>query len=74
MYVAYLGGLVVVVVGFFSMGVIGMAVLTVWCTRRSTGQLVVMLVVRRLLGCPLAVVPPIAAWVPMRTFPNLRQR
>jgi hypothetical protein len=47
MYVTYLGGLIVVVVGFFSAGVVGVAALTVWCTRRSTGQLVVMLVARR---------------------------
>jgi hypothetical protein len=70
MYVAYLGGLVVIVVGFFSAGVVGMAALTVWCTRRSTGQLVVMLVVGRLLVAVL----PIAAWVPMRMFPSLHRR
>jgi hypothetical protein len=74
MYVAYLGGLVVVVVGFFSTGVVGVAVLTVWCIRQSTGQLIVMLVVRRRRGRPLAAVLPIAARVPMRMSPNLRWR
>jgi hypothetical protein len=73
-YIAYLGGLVVVVVGFFSAGIVGVAALTVWCTRQSTGQLVVMLVARRRRGRPLAAVLPIAAWVPMRMSPNLRWR
>jgi hypothetical protein len=61
MYVTYLGGLIVIVVRFFSAGVIGVAALTVWCTQRSIGQLVVMLVAGHLLGCLLVVGLPIAA-------------
>jgi hypothetical protein len=69
MYVTYFGGLVVIVVGFFSAGVVRMAALTVWCTQRSTGRLMAMLVAGHLLAAVL----PIAAWVPMQMFPSLRR-
>jgi hypothetical protein len=63
MYVAYLRGLVVIVVGFVSAGVIVMSMI-VMRHRQSCSRVMITLGV--------AAVVPIAGGVPMRRFPNPR--
>jgi hypothetical protein len=65
-YVAYLGGFVVIVVGLVGAGVIVMRVVVMRC-RRSCLRVMI-----TLGALEAAVVVPIAGGVPMRRLPSLR--
>jgi hypothetical protein len=65
-YVAYLGGFVVIVVGFVGAGVIVMWMVVMW---RGRSWFRVMITLEAVVA---AVVLPIVGGVPMRRLPSLR--
>jgi hypothetical protein len=63
MYVAYLGGFVVIIVGLVGAGVVVMRVVVMRCGRSR---------LRVMITLEAAAVVPIAGGVPMRRLPSLR--